>query len=77
MVDFDAHPPKKNFEQFSHRAGSSKIFEQDPRPCPNQNNAPVGQLNRDVATASRINFFSREEHISALCDTWSLCGGRK
>ena len=75
MVDLNAHSPKENFEQFSHRTSSSKIFEQDPGAWANHDKASIGQLNREVTAASRINFFSREELISALCDAWRLRPG--
>jgi hypothetical protein len=66
MVDFYPDAAQQDFEQLAKRIGRPKIFQEDPRARTDHHETAVGEFDREVATASRINFFSGEDHIAPL-----------
>src|SRR6267378_2022013 len=67
MVDSYANAAQQNFEQLPERIGRAKVFHQNPRAGTDHDEAAVGQLYRQPSAAPRVNFFSREKYIPALC----------
>jgi hypothetical protein len=72
MIDSYTNAAHQNFEQLPEGVGRVKVFQQNPRAWTNHDEAAVGQLYREPSAAPRVNLFSREKHIAALCGSGSL-----